>query len=74
MSLNVLRIRRAAVEMGANDEQADEFADALGGLVTADDMHQFGGNLEARIVNRILLAMIALTGINIGAVALIVHL
>lgn len=74
MSLNVLRIRRAAVEMGANDEQADEFADALGDLVTADDMHQFGGNLEARNVNRILLAMIALTGINIGAVALIVHL
>lgn len=74
MSLNVLRIRRAVVEMGASDEQADEFADALGGLVTAADMHQFGRNLEARIVNRILLAMIALTGINIGAVALIVHL
>ena len=43
-------------------------------LATRDDLHRFGANLETRIVNRILLAMIALTGINIVAVALITQL
>ncbi len=74
MSLNLLRIRRTAVEMGATDAQADEFADSLSNLVTRDDLHRFGANLETRIVNRILIVMIALTGINIAAVALITQL
>lgn len=74
MSLNLLRIRRVAISMGADDEQADEFADSLGDLVTNDHLDRFGANLEAKIVNRIMLVMIALTGINIGAVALITKL
>ena len=74
MSLNLLRIRRAAISMGADDVQADEFADSLSDLATKDDLGQFGHDLEARIVNRILIAMIAVSGINIGAVALIVKL
>jgi len=47
---------------------------SLGNLTTRDDLHRFGANLETRIVNRILLVMIALTGINIAAVALITQL
>jgi len=74
MALNPLRIRRSIVDIGANDAQADEFTEALAegftDLATKKDLEA----LEERIVNRLLLAMIGITAVIIGAVALLTQL
>lgn len=78
MALNPLRIRRSFINLGATEDQADEATEALAegfaGLVTTEDLQAALGALEHRIVNRLLLAMIGLSAVIIGAVALIVHL
>ncbi len=78
MALNPLRIRRSVINLGATEDQADEATEALiegfAGLVTTEDLHAALGALEHRIVNRLLLAMIGLSAVIIGSVALIVHL
>ena len=57
----ILRIRKVLRSIGANDDQADEFADAMGGYPTKDE---FELRLEAmfqRWFNRIVFAVIAIT-------------
>ena len=74
MALNPIRIRRSIVDISANDAQADEFTEALSegfdDLTTKDDLNA----LEERIVNRLLIAMIAIAAVVIGAVALLTQL
>ena len=74
MALNPLRIRRTIVHIGATSEQADEFTEALQegftDLATKEDLEA----QEHRIVNRLLIAMIGLTAVIIGAVALLTQL
>ena len=74
MALNPIRIRRSIVDIGANDAQADEFTEALSkgfeDLTTKDDLKA----LEECIVNRLLIAMIAIAAAIIGAVPLLTQL
>ena len=78
MALNPVRIRRSIVDIGANDAQADEFTEAVSegfeGLVTKDDLRLELQAMEQRIVNRLLIAMIAFAAVIIGAVALLTQL
>ena len=78
MALNPVRIRRSIVDIGANDAQADEFTEAVSegfeGLVTKDDLRLKLQAMEQRIVNRLLIAMIAIAAVIIGAVALLTQL
>ena len=78
MALNPVRIRRSIVDIGANDAQADEFTEAVSegfeGLVTKDDLRLELQAMEQRIVNRLLIAMIAIAAVIIGAVALLTQL
>ena len=74
MALSILRIRRAAVNFGANSEQADDFAEAFSGFVTISDLERALREQEMRIVNRMLIAMFGFSGLIIAAVALLVKL
>ena len=78
MPFNPIRIRRSNVNIGANDGQADEFTEAVSegfeGLVTKDDLRLELQAMEQRIVNRLLIAMIAIAAVIIGAVALLTQL
>ena len=80
MPFNPIRIRRSIVDIGANDGQADEFTEAVSegfeGLVTKDDLRLELQAMEQRIVNRLLIAMIAIAiaAVIIGAVALLTQL
>ncbi len=78
MALNPIRIRRSIVDIGANDAQADEFTEAVsegfGDLVTKGDLRLELQAMEQRIVNRLLIAMIAIAAVIIGAVALLTQL
>ena len=78
MPFNPIRIRRSIVDIGANDAQADEFTEAVSegfeGLVTKDDLRLELQAMEQRIVNRLLIAMIAIAAVIIGAVALLTQL
>lgn len=70
MVTKVLQLRRVLNGMGASDEQADEFVEAMGDYATR-------GYLDmqlAKLYNRILLGELGIAGLIIGAVALIVHL
>lgn len=70
MAMRVLKIRRVMIGIGATDEQADEFVEAMDDLATKDDLdHQ-----ETRLVNRMLLIGMALTALNIAAMALLTQL
>ena len=70
MAMRVLRIRRVLIGMGATDEQADEFVEAMDDLATKEDL----AHLETRIVNRMLTIQIAISAVIIGAVALLTQL
>lgn len=74
MALRVLKIRRVMVSIGASDEQADEFVEAMDELVTKEDMHRAFAEQEARLVNRMLTIQIAIAAVIIGAVALLTQL
>ena len=74
MAIRVLKIRRVMISIGASDEQADEFVEAMDDLVTKEDLARALSEMEHRLLNRMLLAGIGLTGINIGAVALLTQL
>ena len=70
MAMRVLKIRRVMIGIGATDEQADEFVEAMDDLATKDDLdHQ-----ETRLVNRMLLIGMGLTALNIAAMALLTQL
>ncbi len=78
MALNPIRLRRSIVSIGANDEQADEFTEALQegftDLVTKEDLARAMTELEHRLMNRVVVFGIALTGLNIAAMALLTQL
>ena len=78
MALNPIRIRRSIAAIGATPEQADEFTEALQegfrDLVTRDDLARALSELEHRLMNRVMLFGIALTGLNIAAMALLTQL
>lgn len=78
MALNPLRIRRSIVDIGATDGQADEFTEALQegfqGSVTKEDLARALSELEHRLMNRVMLLGIALTGLNVAAMALLTQL
>ena len=82
MALNPIRLRRSIINIGATDTQADEFVEAIDEgfdeVATKGDVAQAKNELQAtmeameqRIVNRIMLGVIAIAGIIIGAVALL---
>ena len=78
MVLNPLRIRRSIVDIGATPQQADEFTEALQeglqDLVTKEDLARALSELEHRLMNRVMLFGIALTGLNVAAMALLTQL
>ena len=74
MAFNPIRVRRSIVDIGATSEQADELTEALSegfsDLPTKQDLRA----LEERIVNRVLIALMATAALIIGAVALLTQL
>ena len=70
MALRAVRIRTVIRDIGASDEQADDFVEAMGELPTKENI----AALLAKQLNRILVAQIGIAGIVIGAVAMILHL
>lgn len=70
MAMRVLKIRRVMISIGATDDQADEFVEALDDLVTKPDLD----HLENRIIRQVLVVGILLTGLNIAAMALLTQL
>jgi hypothetical protein len=58
------------ISIGATDDQADEFVEALDDLATKTDLD----HLENRIIRQILVIGILLTGLNIAAMALLTQL
>ncbi len=67
----ILRIRKVLRSIGANDEQADEFADAMGGYPTRLEFDQRLEAMFARQTNQLIFAIIVIVGL---AVAIIVAL
>jgi len=70
MAMRVLRIRRVMIAIGASDDQADEFVEALDDLATKEDVQ----SLLAKQLNRILIGQIAIAGVIISSVALLTQL
>ena len=60
--MRVLKIRRVMIAVGATDEQADEFVEAMDDLVTKEDMHRALSELETRLINRMLMIQIGMGG------------
>ena len=78
MAVNLLKLRRTAKDLGATDGQADEFAESFNDVTTRsdlkalrDELYQAIRDSEHRIVNRVILATMAVGGLIIGAVALL---
>ena len=67
----ILRIRKVIRSIGANDDQADEFADAMNAYPTKDEFQQRLDAMFAQQFNRIMFGIIVVVGL---AVALIVAL
>ena len=74
MAIRVLKIRRVMISIGASDEQADEFVEAMDDLVTKEDLIRSLSELEHRLMHRVIILGIALTGLNIAAMALLTQL
>ncbi len=78
MALNPLRIRRSIVDIGATPEQGDGFAEGQGegfqDLVGNEDLARALSELEQRLINRLLIAMIGIAAVIISAVALLAQL
>ena len=74
MAMRVLKIRRVMIAVGATDEQADEFVEAMDDVATKDDVDRSNRELEHRLMNRVYMLGFLLTGINIGAMALLTQL
>ena len=70
MAMWAIRLRRLMVGMGASDDQADEYVELMDGFVTTDYLDA----QLAKLFNRMLLAGIGLSGINITAMALLTQL
>ena len=74
MALNLLKLRRAARDLGATDHQADEFAESFTDVATKQDLRELRdqlrreiddalNSLESRLLNRLILATVAIGGI-----------
>ena len=72
--MRVLKIRRVMIAVGATDEQADEFVEAMDDLATKEGMHRALSELETRIINRVLIIQIGIAAVIIGAMALLTQL
>ena len=70
LAIRVLKIRRAVIAVGATDEQADEFAEAMDELPTKEVLDA----LLAKQLNRILLAQLGFAGVIVGAIASLTQL
>ena len=67
----ILRIRKVLRSIGANSDQADEFADAMDAYPTRREFEQRMKAMFARWFNRIMFGIVVIVGL---AVALIVAL
>ncbi len=67
----VLRLRKVMRSIGANESQADEFADAMADYPGRREMQLMLDEMFARWFNRIMFGMIVIVGL---AVAIIVAL
>ena len=74
MAMRALKVRRTLISIGATDEQADEFAESMDEFVTKEDLNRALRELEHRLMNRVMLFGITVTGLNIGATALLTQL
>ena len=74
MAMRALQIRRTLISIGATDDQADEFAEAMDEFVTKDHLDRALREQDHRIMNRVMLFGMGLTSINIGATALLTQL
>ena len=74
MAIRAVRIRRVVREIGTTDEQADEFVEAMDDYATKQDLLNALEAMEHRIVNRLLIALMATAALIIGAVALLTQL
>ena len=74
MAMRALRLRRVLISIGASDDQADEFVNAIDELPSKQDLGRALAEMEQRLVNRMLLIGIGLSGLVIAAMALLTQL
>ena len=66
-----VKLRRVLKGLRATDDQSEEFIEAMDDFATKDYLHQELKALEGRLFNKMVLALIALGGVIMGAIALI---
>ena len=66
-----VKLRRVLKGLRATDDQSEEFIEAMDDFATKDYLYEELKALESRLFNKMVLAMIALGGVIIGALALI---
>ena len=74
MAMRALRLRRVLISIGASDDQADEFVNAIDELPSKPDLSRALAEMEQRLVNRMLPIGIGLSGLVIAAMALLTQL
>ncbi len=67
----VLRIRKVIRSLGGTNDQADEFADAMGEYPGRRELQLMLDEMFSRWFNRIVFAFIAVTSLAVGIISLI---
>ena len=67
----ILRIRRVIHTLGATNDQADEFAEAMGDYPGRRELQLMLDEMFSRWFNRIVFAFIAVAGLAVGIISLI---
>lgn len=65
----ILRLRKVIRSIGASDEQADEFADAMGQYPSQREFQIMMEEAHARLFNRLALLLLAALGVAVAIVA-----
>ncbi len=67
----ILRIRKVLRSIGASDEHADEFADAMNGYPTKDEFQQRLDAMFTQQFNRIMFGIIVVVSLAVGVIAVL---
>lgn len=68
---SILRIRKVLRSIGANDDQADDFADAMAAYPTKDDFQQRLDTMFAQQFNRIMFGIIVVVGLAVAIITVL---
>ncbi len=70
----ILRIRRVIRTLGATNDQADDFADAMDGYPTRREFEMRMEAMYQRHFKEVLIAMITIVGLGVAILALLIVL